>query len=168
MAKSEKSEWLEPRSLHTTYGNFYYFKSLNISNSENPQVLNNYRKYVVFLKNYADFLENSAMRSEDKLAEPSGHTQLDEPEPEPEPLVDDIELSEGSDPNKEDDLYKTEYIPNEESDIETSEYIPGDDSEDSSIANEIHNNLPFISLIMFSEKGEPMYCVKTESLFAEL
>jgi hypothetical protein len=137
MMKPEKSEWLEPRSFHTSYGNFYYFKSLNnISLSENPQIVESYRKCVVFLKNYADFLEDTSIElSGISIAEVKDNQMVG---------GDDLELSDDeleSDPHN----YASEYA-----------------------KTEIQNNLPFVSLIMFSEKGEHIYCVKTESIFAEL
>jgi hypothetical protein len=137
MPKSEKSEWLEPRSFHPIYGNFYYLKSLNnISSSENPQILESYRKCVVFLKNYADFLEDTSI-------ELSG-INITESKEKKENISyvggDDLELSDDEPDNGEGEYAKTE----------------------------IQNNLPFVSLIMFSEKGEHIYCVKTESIFAEL
>uniref|UniRef100_A0A6C0HHY7 Uncharacterized protein n=1 Tax=viral metagenome TaxID=1070528 RepID=A0A6C0HHY7_9ZZZZ len=141
MMKSEKSEWLEPRSFHPTYGDFYFFKQLTIGHNENAQVLNTYRKCVVFLKNYADFLENdeSIALSGERISESAksvgGSSDID---------VDDLELSEDSE-DEELDLSKSEYT-----------------------KTEIQNNLPFVSLIMFSEKGEPVYCAKTESIFKEL
>jgi hypothetical protein len=149
MTKSEKSEWIEPRSFQETYGNFYYFKSLNIGQTENAQILEVYRKCVVFLKNYADFLENdeSIALIGEHITEPS-KTQEQQEEQKEESIggnldIDDLELSEDEEPEQYN--YSSEYD-----------------------KSEIHNNLPFVSLIMFSEKGEHMYCVKTESIFAEL
>jgi hypothetical protein len=146
MMKSEKSEWLEPRSFHPIYGNFYYFKSLNnISLSENPQVIESYRKCAVFLNNYADFLENTPI-------ELSG-INIKEP----------IEKRENSTVggNNSDKLIDLELSDDEE-ESESHDYAGEYDKQ------EILNNLPFVSLIMFSEKGEHVYCVKTESIFAEL
>lgn len=137
MPKSEKSEWLEPRSFHSIYGNFYYLKSLNnISSSENPQILESYRKCVVFLKNYADFLEDTT-----------------------------IELSGISITESKDKKENISYVGGD--DLELSDDEP-DNVEGEYAKTEIQNNLPFVSLIMFSEKGEHIYCVKTESIFAEL
>jgi hypothetical protein len=142
MMKAEKSEWLEPRSFHPSYGNFYYLNSLNnVSMSENPQILESYRKCVVFLKNYADLLENTS-----------------------------IELS-GINITESKETKENISSVGEENDLELS-----DDEDESELYNyageydktEIQNNLPFVSLIMFSEKGEQIYCVKTESIFAEL
>uniref|UniRef100_A0A6C0JZN5 Uncharacterized protein n=1 Tax=viral metagenome TaxID=1070528 RepID=A0A6C0JZN5_9ZZZZ len=167
MMNAEKSEWLEPRSFHPIYGNFYYLKSLNnLSANENPQVIESYRKCAVFLKNYADFLENNDTSSVDLNGEHIEYSETkegDKSEEKEEAVggstnsdisvstddldldVDDLELSEDSD----DDEYLQNY---------TGEYDK----------TEIRNNLPFISLIMFSEKGEHIYCVKTESIFTEI
>jgi hypothetical protein len=161
MMKAEKSEWLEPRSFHPKYGNFYYLKSLNnLGSYENPQIVESYRKCAVFLKNYADFLEindmymdlqgehiaeyenQEAAKSQEKSEAVGGSTNSDISLNDLE-IDDDLELSEDSE---------------EESDNYASTYDK----------TEIQNNLPFISLIMFSEKGEHIYCVKTESIFTEL
>jgi hypothetical protein len=149
MMKSEKSEWLDARTLHYIYGNFYYFKPLTIGKSETPQVLNAYRKCIVFLKNYADFLENNESNS-----------LIGEHIPEPAKSVggnnSDISLGE---------VDANDLELSNDSDVE-------DQSQDNNLGeydkSEIQNNLPFVSLIMFSEKGEHTYCVKTESIFAEL
>jgi hypothetical protein len=162
MMKAEKSEWLEPRSFHPKYGNFYYLKSLNnISSSENPQIVESYRKCAVFLKNYADFLENNDMymdlqgehiaeyenqeaaKSEEKPEAVGGSTNSDISLNDLE--IDDLELSSDSEEETEPQTYASTYD-----------------------KTEIQNNLPFVSLIMFSEKGEHIYCVKTESIFTEL
>jgi hypothetical protein len=149
MTKAEKSEWIEPRSFQETYGNFYYFKSLNIGQTENAQISEVYRKCIVFLKNYADFLENdeSIALIGEHITEPS-KTEEKKEEKKEESIggnldIDDFELSEDEEPEQYN--YSSEYD-----------------------KSEIYNNLPFVSLIMFSEKGEHMYCVKTESIFAEL
>lgn len=153
MMKSEKSKWLEPRALHPTYGNFYYFKPLNIGKSETPQLIEAYRKCVVFLKNYADFLENDESIS--LIGEHIEHPKSEEPKSESVggnnsdislDDVDDLELSEDSD------------VEEPSQDNHLGEYDK----------SEIQNNLPFVSVIIFSEKREPMYCVKTESIFEEL
>jgi hypothetical protein len=142
MMKPEKSEWFEPRSFHTSYGNFYYLKSLNnISLSENPQIVESYRKCVVFLKNYADFLEDTSI-------ELSGIS-----------ITESKEKKENITPvGGGNDLELSDDEPKSESHDDIGEYAK----------TEIQNNLPFVSLIMFSEKGEHIYCVKTESIFAEL
>lgn len=44
MLKSDKSEWVEPRSYHYKLGRFYYFTNIKTFSI-------NYRKYAVFLKN---------------------------------------------------------------------------------------------------------------------
>jgi hypothetical protein len=145
-----------------------------MSPSENAQIAEVYRKCVVFLKNYADFFENdesislngehipehsksakysgikaegiresSGERSTKEFAEHEsvgGNSDISLPSGDLE--VDDLELSEDEEPS--------EYMHNEYD------------------KSEIQNNLPFVSLILFSEKGETMYCVKTESIFAEL
>jgi hypothetical protein len=121
------SAWLEPRSHHKTYGNFYYLKPIS---STMISSLNTYRKCVVFLKNYADFIELSP----DNL-------------PSPTRVPHSGTISNIIEDNSDDD--STQSPP---------EFID----------NEIKHNLPFVSLIMFIENGEPFYCVKTESIFAEL
>jgi len=193
MVKSERSEWLDSRSFHPTYGSFYYFKSLNIGANENPQVIETYRKCVVFLKNYADFCENDdsiggigkniPLSFDDKLSPDilkdlsdslllrNQESELESTLPPAPPSksvesvksnididispgdldIDNLELSEDSD--EDNDLHKSEYI-DKSRDIETDD--------------EIQQNLPFVSLIMFSEKGGSVYCVKTESIFTEL
>jgi len=208
MMKSEKSEWLDARTLHPIYGNFYYFKpmntsirtglnssgsdtsndlkqssqgdavlnphmykSLTIGKTETPQVLNAYRKCVVFLKNYADFLENDESISligehiPESAKSVGGNSDIS--------LgavgVDDLELSDGSDAEEEpQDNHLGEYArENRSSKNEDSSHIFRSFTKEND-KSEIQNNLPFVSLIMFSEKGEYMYCVKTESIFAEL
>jgi hypothetical protein len=145
MMKSEKSEWIEPRSFHPIYGNFYYLKSLNnIGSSVNPQIVESYRKCVVFLKNYADFLENdeSIALNGEHIADSMGENRS-------AMSPDDLDI---------DDLAVSDDNGDEEPQTDDIKYDE----------NEIQNNLPFVSLIMFSEKGGPIYCVKTESIFAEL
>ena len=160
MMKSEKSEWLEPRSFHPTYGNFYYLKSLNnLSSIENPQIVESYRKCAVFLKNYADLLDNNDM-SVDLQSHLNGEHELQEfakSEAFGGSTNSDISLN---DLEIDDDLELSDDSEEEETDPQN--YASTSDK------TEIQNNLPFISLIMFSEKGEPVYCVKTESIFTEL
>jgi len=48
MVLAEKSEWLEPRSLHSSYGEFYYLTPISLSS---VLLVHTYRKCVVFLKN---------------------------------------------------------------------------------------------------------------------
>jgi hypothetical protein len=159
MRISEKSEWIEPRSRHSMYGNFYYLK---FSGVQSLQLINTYRKCVVFLKNYRDFIEHNMCGSSQ-----GEHTQTDE---------------------------LPVYISSNDFDIdENANVIEGDDiSTRKVIRNDILNALPFVSLILFTssgdklspdnprtsmlvpnpevitEKGEPIYCVKTESIFMEL
>ena len=161
MMKAEKSEWLEPRSFHPTYGNFYYLKSLNnLGSSENPQIIESYRKCAVFLKNYADLLDNN-----DTSVDLNGEHIA---EPEPKEVAKSEEKSEavGGSTNSDISLNDLEIDDDlelsEDSEEETQNYASTYDK------TEIQNNLPFISLIMFSIKGEPIYCVKTESIFTEL
>ena len=144
MKKSEKSEWLEPRSFHPIYGNFYYLKALNnVGSFENPRVIESYRKCAVFLNNYADFLEKPPI----KLSEINITEQKEKQD----------NLMSGG--NNSDKLIDLELSDDEEEPYNyTNEYDK----------QEIQNNLPFVSLIMFSEKGEHIYCIKTESIFAEL
>jgi hypothetical protein len=172
MMKSEKSEWLDARSLHPIYGNFYYFKPLTIGKSETPQVLNAYRKCVVFLKNYADFLENdeSIVLNGEQIPESAksiGGNNSDISLGDVD--VDDLELSDDSDvETQSQNNHLGEYArENRSSKNEDSSHIFRSFTKEND-KSEIQNNLPFVSLIMFSEKGEHTYCVKTESIFAEL
>lgn len=175
MTKSEKSEWIEPRSFQETYGNFYYFKSLNIGQTENAQIAEVYRKCVVFLKNYADFLENDESISLN--GEHISEIENTEPSKSHEPKS---ELAGGNSVKYSRERSSQEYpeefdISLPSGDLEVDDLELSDDEEpdqDNYLSeydkSEIQNNLPFVSLIMFSEKGEHMYCVKTESIFAEL
>lgn len=152
MEKSAKLEWLEPRSFHNTYGNFYYFKSLKLSPSENPQVNEVYRKCVVFLKNYADFLEDNGsidLNGEHIAESHESEENISNEEPRKEYVGGNNDISQPTD-----DLILSDDEP--EPVVEPSEN------------GDIQNNLPFVSLIMFMDNGEPMYCVKTESIFKEL
>jgi hypothetical protein len=152
MEKSVKSEWIEPRSFHNTYGNFYYFKSLKLSPSENPQVNEAYRKCVVFLKNYADFLEDNGsndLNGEHIAESPLSEENISNEEPRKESVGGNNDISQPTD-----DLILSDDEP--EPVVEPSEN------------GDIQNNLPFVSLIMFMDNGEPMYCVKTESIFTEI
>jgi hypothetical protein len=147
------------------------YKSLTIGKTETPQVLNAYRKCVVFLKNYADFLENGesiALNGEHipetaKLVGGNSDISLGHVG------VDHLELSDDSDVEEQSqDNHLGEYVrENRSSKNEDSSHIFRSFTKEND-KSEIQNNLPFVSLIMFSEKGEHMYCVKTESIFAEL
>jgi len=174
MMKSEKSEWLDARTLHPIYGNFYYFKPMTMSLSETPQVLNAYRKCIVFLKNYADFLENDESISliGEHIPEPpeyfaGGGNNSDISLGEVD--ADDLELSDDSDvEDQSQDNHLGEYVrENRSSKNEDSSHIFRSFTKEND-KSEIQNNLPFVSLIMFSEKGQHTYCVKTESIFTEL
>ena len=182
MEKSEKSEWLEPRSFHNTYGNFYYFKQLKTSSSENPQVNEAYRKCVVFLKNYADFLDDNG--SVDLMGEhieeyPLSFDNKLSPDNYRTPtLVSGSDVLAKSEKNNEilsyEEQKKESIAVNNDISQSTDDLELSDDEEHSEQEvkpyekSDIQNNLPFVSLIMFTENGEPMYCVKTESIFTEI
>jgi hypothetical protein len=174
MMKAEKSEWLEPRSFHPTYGNFYYLKSLNnLSSIENPQIVESYRKCAVFLKNYADLLENAR---ETRSSENEGFSHIfrsstkENGEHIAEPELKEVEKSEavGGSTNSDISLNDLEIDDDLELSSDSEEETEQYNYASTYDKTEIQNNLPFISLIMFSEKGEPIYCVKTESIFIEL
>lgn len=175
MEKSEKSEWLEPRSFHNTYGNFYYFKSLKTNLSENTQINEAYRKCVVFLKNYADFLEDNEsvdLHGEHIEESPLSFDGTPSPDNSRTPiLVSSSGVIAKSEEQHEKYVGGNNDISQQTDDLSLSdeelEPEPEPDVEQSE-KGDIQNNLPFVSLIMFSEKGEPMYCVKTESIFTEL
>ena len=139
MLKSEKSPWLEPRSHHLSYGNFYYMiQNTGLSTLS----VNRYRKCIVFMKNYANFIpiQETPMEMNNDLMDQS--------------------TLEGS-------FHSDETIEDAESeDINTDEYVR---SPRHSFTDEnINDTLPFISLILFMNKDIPIYCVKTESIFCEL
>jgi hypothetical protein len=142
MVLAEKSAWLEPRSLHPSYGKFYYMTALGNSS---PLLTHTYRKCIVFLKNYADFLpmqgEPAEMAYQNDVV---GGTASHESSPNMDITQDDIDV----DPN-----VSAKQVEN---------------VRHSSIDEDMQHTLPFISLIMFMEKGELVYCVKTESIFCEL
>ena len=155
MLQSEKSDWIEPRSYDATYGNFYYMKFMKSREIELQKGFDRFRKCIVFQKNYADFIQNDL--SIDLHGE---HIEI--------PLDDQFRDSIDEKNIIEDaSMYElhtnTPVLDNEKDSIEDGKYD----------TDEIENNLPFVSLIMFiSETGtaseDQVYCVKTESIFMEL
>ena len=111
----------------------------------------NNRKCVVFLKNYADFLENDT--SVDLIGE---HIESSPENSQIPPTggrkTKSTKKSEDSELELSDDEMDGDNIP------QPGEYDTAP----------IKNNLPFISMSMFMDNGEPIYCVKTESIFMEL
>lgn len=133
MVKAEKSKWLEPRSFHPSYGNFYYLKQLSTIPYETMQTKTSYRKCVVFLKNYVDFLIKEDEKNEKR-----------------EPIEGEWKNGDDLDSGDEETIDNDIQLDND------------------AIESDSSNDLSFVSLILFSEKGEHYYCVKTESIFSEL
>ena len=157
MTQSETSDWIEPRSRHDTYGFFYYFKL-----SGNGKVNTN-KKCIVFLKNYADFLENN--RSIELMGEHIESSPANNRNPEIGTIggVRGASSQDNSSiPNVGGRKKKNTKDELQLSDDEVVDNLGEYDKEP------IETNLPFISVIMFTENGEPVYCVKTESIFMEL
>ena len=157
MTQSETSDWIEPRSRHDTYGFFYYFKL-----SGNWKVNTN-KKCIVFLKNYADFLENN--RSIELMGEHIKSSPANNRNPE-------IGTSGGVRGASSKDNSPTPNVGGRKKKNTKDELQLSDDEVVDNLGEydkePIENNLPFISVIMFTENGEPVYCVKTESIFMEL
>jgi len=158
MTQSDKSDWIDPRSHHKTYGSFYYFKL------SGDGTFNTNRKSIVFLKNYADFLENDT--SVELMGE---HIESSPPDNKRTPELGTSEGGRGLSSPDNSPLPKVEGRKNKK----TKDEVLLIDNEPANNPGEydkepIANNLPFISVIMFTENGEPTYCVKTESIFMEL
>jgi hypothetical protein len=178
MTQSDKSDWIEPRSRHETYGFFYYLKAASgdLSSQDNT------RKCIVFLKNYADFIEN------DTSIELMGEHIKSSPANGPLPNVGGSGNS-GARDNARNEHRNWKFLrrtafgtmrgtsigvsQDERKNKNIKDELVSSDNELADNPGEydkepIENNLPFISVIMFTENGETIYCVKTESIFMEL
>jgi len=179
MTQTDKSDWIEPRSLHDTYGFFYYFKLF----SGDVSSLNTNRKTILFLKNYADFLDNdTSLILRNSSVDDTQSLDISPPHT---PLHRDVRITssgilsteligehtESSPRNSliQNDEGKQKTPTKKTDELSLSDNIhPGKNTQGDYDKEPIENNLPFISIIMFTENGEPTYCVKTESIFMEL
>jgi hypothetical protein len=125
--------------------------------------VNTNKKCIVFLKNYADFLENTP--SSDKSQTPtlvpsSGVLSID--------LMGEHLESYPNNSTISNVVGKKTKNAKYELSLSDDESPPATNNLGEYDKEPIENNLPFISVIMFTENGEPTYCVKTESIFMEL